>query len=44
MTQYFNQTQHKSTRQRARGAMPLAEVLLWSKLKNRPLLGCKFRR
>ena len=24
--------------------MPRAEALLWSKLKNRQLLGCKFRR
>ena len=44
MTQYFNGHEHKSRRQAARAAMPRAEVLLWSKLKNRQLLGCKFRR
>lgn len=44
MTQYFNQSDHRLERQQARARMPKAEVLLWSKLKSRQLLGCKFRR
>lgn len=44
MTQYFNQSDHKPQRQAARANMPKAEVMLWSVLKGRKLLGCKFRR
>ncbi|HTI49744.1 MAG TPA: endonuclease domain-containing protein [Planctomycetaceae bacterium] len=44
MTQHFNKTDHKPVRQEARASMPRAEVLLWSKLKGRQLLNCKFRR
>jgi very-short-patch-repair endonuclease len=44
MTLHFNQTEHKERRRIARAAMPRAEVMLWSKLKGRQLLGCKFRR
>ena len=31
-------------RRQLRGSMPEAEVILWSRLKGRQLLGCKFRR
>ena len=44
MTLAFNQPESKATRQRLRASMPSAEVILWSKLKDRKLLGCKFRR
>ncbi|MBI3860887.1 MAG: endonuclease domain-containing protein [Planctomycetia bacterium] len=44
MTLSFNQLNTKKTRQALRASMPRAEVLLWSKLKGRKLLGCKFRR
>src|SRR5437764_1062079 len=44
MTQYFNQSEDKSRRQVARASMPKAEVMLWSVLKGRKMLGCKFRR
>ena len=44
MTQYFNQSEHKRQRQAARANMPKAEAMLWSVLKGRKMLGCKFRR
>ena len=44
MTEYFNRSSEKEKRRRLRRAMPDAEVVLWSKLKRRQLLGCKFRR
>ena len=44
MTQSFNQRERKPTRQQLRSNMPPAEVILWSKLKGRQMLGCKFRR
>ena len=44
MTQFFNQSDHKPERQAARANMPKAEVVLWSALKGRKMLGCKFRR
>ena len=44
MTQYFNQSDDKPRRQAARANMPEAEVMLWSVLKGRKMLGCKFRR
>ncbi len=44
MTQYFNQSDHKRQRQAARANMPKAEAMLWSVLKGRKMLGCKFRR
>lgn len=44
MTLHFNQPEHKVGRQTNRAAMPKAEVLLWSILKGRKLLGLKFRR
>jgi very-short-patch-repair endonuclease len=44
MTQYFNQSDHKRQRQAARANIPKGEVMLWSALKGRKMLGCKFRR
>ena len=44
MNEYFNQESEKEKRRRLRNAMPDAEVILWSRLKGRQLLGCKFRR
>ncbi len=46
MTQYFNQSDDKRRRPGSRVAVhaPKAEVMLWSVLKGRKMLGCKFRR
>jgi very-short-patch-repair endonuclease len=44
MNEYFNQESEKDKRQRLGNTMPDAEVILWSRLKGRQLLGCKFRR
>jgi very-short-patch-repair endonuclease len=44
VTKYFNRRAEKPTRRALRSSMPNAEVLLWSRLKGRQLLGCKFRR
>ncbi len=44
MAQEFNQPRTKATRRHLRASMPKAEIMLWSKLKGRVLLGYKFRR
>jgi very-short-patch-repair endonuclease len=44
MTDYFNRSEEKDLRRRLRKDMPPAEVLLWSKLRSKQLLGMKFRR
>ena len=44
MNEYFNRRNATRKRQMLRGSMPDAEVILWSRLKGRQLLGCKFRR
>ncbi len=44
MTRIFNRPTEKRLRQRLRRNAPQAEVLLWSKLRGRQILGCKFRR
>src|SRR5262249_26219551 len=44
MTEYFNRPENKDVRRRLRNDMPSSEVLLWSKLRSRQLLGRKFRR
>src|SRR5271157_5890117 len=44
MTLHFNRSTEKNKRRRLRNSMPDAEVILWSRLKGRQLLGCKFRR
>ena len=44
MNEFFNREDEKDKRCQLRRSMPDAEVILWSKLKGRQLLGCKFRR
>jgi very-short-patch-repair endonuclease len=44
MSRHFNNSDSKATRRNLRQTMPSAEAILWSKLKDRQLLGCKFRR
>jgi very-short-patch-repair endonuclease len=44
MTKLYNKTSEKVKRQQLRSNMPLAERLLWSKLRNRQIEGYKFRR
>src|ERR1051325_6278296 len=44
MTRIFNRASQKVKRQWLRDQMPPAERILWSKLKERQMLGCKFRR
>jgi very-short-patch-repair endonuclease len=44
MTEFFNRKDEAPRRRELRNAMPKAEVVLWSRLKGRQLLGCKFRR
>jgi very-short-patch-repair endonuclease len=44
MTKLYNKASEKEKRQRLRNNMPLAERLLWSKLRNCQLENCKFRR
>jgi very-short-patch-repair endonuclease len=44
MTAFFNRSSETEKRQQQRSSMPQAEVMLWSRLKGRQLLGCKFRR
>jgi very-short-patch-repair endonuclease len=44
MTRIFNRTQVKARRRSLRNNLPTAEIILWSKLKSRQIMGCKFRR
>jgi very-short-patch-repair endonuclease len=44
MAKVFNRTSEKGRRKQLRKAMPDAEVILWSRLKNRQITGTKFRR
>jgi very-short-patch-repair endonuclease len=44
MTRVFNKTDEKTKRKMLRKNMPRAEVILWSKLKDKGLKGYKFRR
>jgi very-short-patch-repair endonuclease len=44
MNEIFNREDEKNKRRELRRSMPDAEVMLWSRLKGRQLLGCKFRR
>jgi very-short-patch-repair endonuclease len=44
MTEFFNRSDETPKRRALRNDMPRAEVILWSRLKGRQLLGCKFRR
>jgi very-short-patch-repair endonuclease len=44
MTKIYNKTSEKEKRQLLRKNMPKAEVIMWSRLKQKQLLGYKFRR
>jgi very-short-patch-repair endonuclease len=44
MTEFFNRKDETLKRRELRNTMPRAEVVLWSRLKGRQLLGCKVRR
>jgi very-short-patch-repair endonuclease len=44
MNEFFNRETEKEKRRQLRNTMPVAEVILWSRLKGRQILGCKFRR
>ena len=44
MSEYLNKRSEKDKRRQLRSAMPTAEVILWSRIRRRQLLGCKFRR
>lgn len=44
MTKIFNKKNETIKRKQLRNRMPLSEVILWSKLKNKQLEGYKFRR
>jgi very-short-patch-repair endonuclease len=44
MNEFFNRDSETDKRRQLRSSMPDAEVILWSRLKSRQLLGCKFRR
>src|SRR5262245_27747900 len=44
MTEFFNRPTEKNLRRRWRKQRPPAEVLLWSRLRGKQLMGRKFRR
>ena len=44
MSEQFNRKSERERRRELRASMPDAEVMLWSRLKGRQLLGCRFRR
>jgi len=44
MTEFFNREAEKERRRQLRQSMPATEVMLWTCLKGRRMLGCKFRR
>jgi len=44
MTEAFNKEELKARRRSLRKNMPVAEVILWSKLKNKQILGERFLR
>jgi very-short-patch-repair endonuclease len=44
MNEFFNRESETGKRRQLRNSMPDAEVILWSRLQGRQLLGCKFRR
>ena len=44
MTHFFNKTSEKEKRRGLRSGMPPAEALVWSKIRNKQVLGHKFRR
>jgi very-short-patch-repair endonuclease len=44
MTKLYNKSVEKEKRRSLRNNMPLAEKIIWEKLKGRQVEGCKFRR
>ena len=44
MTKIYNKLKERSKRKELRNKMPSAEVILWSRLQKRGILGFKFRR
>ena len=44
MAEFFNRSRETQRRRRLRKAMPTAEVILWSRLQGRQVVGKKFRR
>jgi very-short-patch-repair endonuclease len=44
MTKIYNKVSEKEKRRLLRKNMPKAEVIMWSRLKQKQLLGCRFRR
>jgi very-short-patch-repair endonuclease len=44
ITKAFNRTNHKIKRKTLRKNLPLAEIILWDRLKGRQSGGYKFRR
>jgi very-short-patch-repair endonuclease len=44
MTELYNKASEKVKRQLLRSQMPLAEQIIWERLRERQVLGCKFRR
>lgn len=44
MTEVFNRTEVKGKRRALRNEMPHSEVLIWTRLRRKQVLGCRFRR
>ena len=44
MTDLYNRSTEKAKRQFLRNNMPLAEQVIWEKIRRRQVEGCKFRR
>ena len=44
MTRLFNRSSERDKRRSLRSNMPLAEKLLWGRLRGKQVEGCKFRR
>ncbi|HMD13393.1 MAG TPA: endonuclease domain-containing protein [Bacteroidota bacterium] len=44
MTKIYNRSSQREQRKSLRNHMPSAEVIVWSRLQKKQLLGCKFRR
>ena len=44
MTELYNKTSEREKRRLLRNNMPPAEQIVWERLRNRQVEGCKFRR
>jgi very-short-patch-repair endonuclease len=44
MTELYNKASEKVKRQLLRNQMPLAEQIVWERLRGKQVAGCKFRR